>query len=204
MRLGLDGLVGVRGESGRGESEGAGAVDMRFDSLVPAFSSTLWAMDSQLEERSVWTVHCERVEGGRDPSGGTRGCICVSDLPRIEGGWGTWPPLDTLTFAKSTGSSQQRVASVLSDPALDGLCGCEKEGCRVGIWVSPIGGSDFELERRRRKRLMRPPRRRASIAATAKATGETNGVVRSISTLPKSQKALTTDYEGNLVVHIRD
>ena len=169
--MGLDGLVGVRGES-------EGAVDMRSDSLEPAFSSTLWAMDSQ---RSVLTVCCERVvatervEGGRYPSGGTRGCVCVvcvSDLPRIEGGWGTWPALDTLTFAKSTGSSQQRVASVLSDPALDGLCGCEKEGCRVGDWVSPIGGSDFELERRERRRLMRPPRRRASMAAAAKETGE--------------------------------
>ena len=74
MRTGVDGLVGVRGgEGGRGESEGA--VDMRLDSLVPAFSSTLWAMDCQLEERSGMTICCcERAEEGR------------GELLRIEGG----------------------------------------------------------------------------------------------------------------------
>ena len=161
--MGLDGLVGVRGEGGRGESEGAG--DMRFDSLVPAFSSTLWAMDSQPEERSVLTVCCERAEGGRE---------IVCETPRIEGGLGTWPPLSSSPFAKSTGFSQQRVASV---SALDGFCWCEK----VRVCVSAGGeGSELELERRRRprSRLMRPPRRRASMAAAAKETGGT-GVVRS-------------------------
>jgi hypothetical protein len=59
MEMGLDGLVGVRGESGTGKSEEV--VDMRFDPFVPAFSSTLWARDSQLKERSVLTVCCERV-----------------------------------------------------------------------------------------------------------------------------------------------
>src|SRR5258706_4765777 len=139
MRMGLDGLVGVRGEGGTGENEGA--VDMRFDSLVPAFSSTLLAMDCQLEERSGLTICCERVEGGR------------GELLRIEGvcGSATWPPLSSFSFAfafaftESTGASQ-RVASVLSDPALDGLCGCENEGCRVGVCVSPGEGPDVELE----------------------------------------------------------
>lgn len=141
--MGLNGLVGVRGEGGTEENEGA--VDMRFDSVVPAFSSTLWAMDRQLEERSVLTVCCEivvateRVEEGR------------CELLRTAGGCGsgTWLASSSFVFAfafsKSTGSSQQRVASVISDPALDGLCGCEKEGCRVGVCVVS-GGEDSELE----------------------------------------------------------
>ena len=135
--MGLDGVVGVRGEGGTGENEGA--VDMRSDSLVPAFSSTLWAMDCQLEERSVLTVCCERAEGGR------------CELLRTAGGCesGTWRASSSFVFAfafsKSTGSSQQRVASVTSDPALDGLCGCEKEGCRVGVWVVS-GGEGWEVE----------------------------------------------------------
>ena len=81
MRMGLDGLVGVRGEGGTGESEDA--VDMCFDSLVPAFSSTLWAMDCQLEERSGLTICCERVERG------------WGELLSIEGGCcgsATWLP----------------------------------------------------------------------------------------------------------------
>ena len=146
--MGLVGLVGVRGEGGIGENEGV--VDMRFDSLVPAFSSTLWAMDCQLEERSGLTICCERVVATEKVEGG-RG-----ELLRIEGS-ATWPPLSTFAFgvgfafSKSTGSSH-KVASVISDPALDGLCGCEKEGCRVGVCVSAGEGSDvgLELEWRRR------------------------------------------------------
>ena len=143
--MGLDGLVGVRGEGGTGENEGA--LDMRFDSLVPAFSSTLWAMDCQLEERSVLTVCCERVVATERVEGGR------CELLRTAGGCvsGTWPASSCFIFAfaivKSTGSSQQRVASVLSDPALDGLCGCEKSGCRVGVCVVSGGeGSELELE----------------------------------------------------------
>jgi len=178
--MGVDGLVGVRGEGGTEESEGV--VDMRFDSVVPAFSSTLWAMDAQLEERSVLTVcreivvATERVEGGRDPNGGTRAC----DLVRTEGGGGMW--WLSCFFSESTGESQHRVASVISDPALDSLWGCEKEGCRAADCVSVGEGSDVDLERRRRKCLMTPPRRRASMAARAKPTGGTGWVVRSTST----------------------
>jgi len=121
MGMGLDGLVGVRGEGGTDKSIcGADAVDMRFDSLAPAFSSSLWAMDSQLEERSVLTVHCEvvvateRVERGRDPNGGIR----VYGAARADGGRETWLP---SSFAGPLGESAHKVNSLLSDPALDGL-----------------------------------------------------------------------------------
>jgi len=83
MLIGLDGLVGVRGEGGRGVSVGSvDGMDLCFDSLASAFSSSLWAMDSQLFERSAWiVVATERAEGGRDP---------VCGASRTEGGRGTW------------------------------------------------------------------------------------------------------------------
>src|SRR5258708_25217040 len=104
--MGLDGLVGVRGEGS------VDAVDTRFDSLAPAFSSSLWAMNSQLEERSVLTVDCEiavateRVEGGRELAGGTRVCAAA----RPEGG--------LSSFTGSVGETVHNVTPLPSDSAM--------------------------------------------------------------------------------------
>ena len=91
MVMGLDGLVGVRGEGGRGMCAGReDGVDTWVGSLASAFSSSLWAMDSQLFERSGWTMRCEvvvateRAEEGRDAWGGRR----VGDGATAEGGRG--------------------------------------------------------------------------------------------------------------------
>jgi len=83
--MGLDGVVGVRGDDRVGERIGSvDAVETQFDSLALAFSSSRWAMHSQLEERSILRVQgetdvaTEREEGGRERNGGARVCGAVS------------------------------------------------------------------------------------------------------------------------------